>query len=90
MASRTPSLPLTASRVAMSRFILTRGHGKGTRPFWVIDGRGLWSPRAVQLCLSRVEEPGLASGPLSLEGRSTADRPAEARGQECGLGLRDS
>lgn len=52
VVSRTPSLPLSASRVAISPFVLTRGNGRGTRPFWVIDGRGLWSPRAAQLCLS--------------------------------------
>lgn len=43
VVSRTPSLPLAASRVAMSRFIWTRGNGKGMRAFWVFDGRGLWS-----------------------------------------------
>lgn len=36
VVSRTPSLPLAASRVAMSRSIWTRGNGKGTRPFWVL------------------------------------------------------
>lgn len=57
----------------------------GSTAFWIPDSRGFGSPQAALLCLPRVADPGLASGPLVFLGQSSADRPAEARGRSADL-----